>query len=86
MKLNTNISLENIITIITMMCAIAFAYGFIRSDVNLIKEQLETKVDTIQLRGDRELITYKLDMITVDILEIKEDENMKKFYNSGEEE
>jgi hypothetical protein len=65
MKLNTNISVENIITILTMICAVTLAFGFMKYDINALKAQLNTK-------ADKELIEYKLDVMMEDIAEIKE--------------
>ena len=65
MKLNTNISIENIVTILTMVCAVTLAFGFMKYDINALKSQLHKK-------ADKELITYKLDVMMEDIAEIKE--------------
>lgn len=65
MKLNTNISVENIITIIALICSVTLAFGFMRYDIDLIEEKLD-------LKADRELIDYKLDIIIQDIAEIKQ--------------
>tara|TARA_A100001391_G_scaffold194387_1_gene170653 strand:- start:708 stop:926 length:219 start_codon:yes stop_codon:yes gene_type:complete len=65
MKLNTNISVENIITILTMICAVTLAFGFMKYDINALKVQLNAK-------ADKELIEYKLDVMMEDIAEIKE--------------
>ena len=65
MKLNTNISVENIITIIALICSVTLAFGFMQYDIDLIEEKLD-------LKADRELIDYKLDIIIQDIAEIKE--------------
>ena len=78
MKLNTNISVENILTIITLICSIILAFGFMQYDVDLIKKELDLKVDKRQIVADRELITYKLDVIMQDIAEIKETLKEKK--------
>ena len=72
MKLNTNISVENILTIITLICAVVLAFVFMQYDVNLIKKELDLKADKRQIVADRQLITYKLDIIMQDIAEIKE--------------
>jgi len=64
-KLNTNISVENIITIIALICSVTLAFGFMQYDIDLIEEKLD-------LKADRELIDYKLDIIIQDIAEIKE--------------
>jgi|TARA_R100001463_G_scaffold27562_2_gene63817 uncharacterized membrane protein len=72
MKLNTNISIENIITIIALICSVTLAFGFMKYDVDLLKEELELKADKREVIADRELIAYKLDVIMQDIAEIKE--------------
>jgi hypothetical protein len=72
MKLNTNISIENIITIITLICSITLAFGFMQYDIDLLKEELELKADKRELISDRKLITYKLDVMMEDITEIKQ--------------
>jgi|TARA_R100000030_G_scaffold99258_1_gene90138 uncharacterized membrane protein len=72
MKLNTNISLENIVTIIALICSVTLAFGFMKYDVDLLKKELELKADKRQVVADRELIAYKLDVIMQDIAEIKE--------------
>lgn len=71
MKLNTNISVENIITIIALICSVTLAFGFMQYDIDLIEEKLD-------LKADRELIDYKLDIIIQDIAEIKQTLKEKK--------
>ena len=72
MKLNTNISIENIITIVALICSVTLAFGFMKYHVDLLKEELELKADKREVIADRELIAYKLDVIMQDIAEIKE--------------
>ena len=72
MKLNTNISIENVIAILVIVCSMTLAFGFMKADVNSIKKELGLKVDNRELTADRNLITYKLDVITADIAEMKE--------------
>jgi len=72
MKLNTNISIENVITIITLICSMILAFGFIQYDVDMIRKELETKASIRDVSADRELITYKLDVMMQDITEIKQ--------------
>ena len=72
MKLNTNISVENIVTIIALICSVILAFGFMQYDIDLIKKDLDLKADKRQVIADRELIEYKLDVIIKDIAEIKE--------------
>ena len=78
MRLNTNISVENIVTIIALICSIILAFGFMQYDIDLIKKDLDLKVDKRQVVADRELIEYKLDVIIKDIAEIKETLKEKK--------
>jgi hypothetical protein len=70
--LNTNISIENVITIFTMICAVILAFGFMQYDIDALKKELESKADQREVIADRELITYKLDVMMEDIAEIKE--------------
>ncbi len=72
MKLNTNISVENIITVITLICSVILAFGFMQYDLDIIKKELDLKADSRQVVADRELIEYKLDVIIKDIAEIKQ--------------
>ena len=72
MKLNTNISIENVIAILVIVCSMTLAFGFMKADVNSIKKELALKVDNRERTADRNLITYKLDVITADIAEMKE--------------
>ena len=72
MKLNTNISIENVIAILVIVCSMTLAFGFMKADVNSIKKELGLKVDNRELTADRNLITYKLDVITAEIAEMKE--------------
>ena len=71
MKLNTNISLENIVTIIALICSVTLAFGFMQYDIDILKKELE-------LKADNDIITYKLDVIMQDIAEIKETLKEKK--------
>lgn len=72
MKLNTNISIENIITIITLICSVILAFGFMQYDIDAIRKELESKANVREVVADRELIAYKLDVIMQDIAEIKQ--------------
>ena len=72
MKLNTNISIENIVTIIALICSVILAFGFMQYDIDIIKKELDLKADKREVVADRELIEYKLDVIIKDIAEIKE--------------
>ena len=72
MKLNTNISIENIIAIATIICSIILAFGFMQYDIDVIRKELELKADKREVIADRNLITYKLDIIMEDIAEIKQ--------------
>ena len=72
MKLNTNISLENIVTIIALICSVTLAFGFMQYDIDAIRKELESKANVREVVADRELIAYKLDVIMQDIAEIKQ--------------
>jgi len=72
MKLNTNISIENIVTIIALICSVTLAFGFMQYDIDLIKKELDLKANKRQMVADRQLIEYKLDVIIEDIEEIKQ--------------
>ena len=72
MKLNTNISIENIIAIATIICSIILAFGFMQYDIDVMRKELELKADKREVIADRNLITYKLDIIMEDIAEIKQ--------------
>ena len=48
-----------------MICAITLAFGFMQYDIDALKKELE-------LKADKELITYKLDVMMQDITEIKQ--------------
>mgnify|MGYP003135643953 FL=1 len=78
MKLNTNISLENIVTIVALICSVTLAFGFMQYDIDVIKKELGLKADKREIVADRELIEYKLDVIIKDIAEIKETLKEKK--------
>ena len=72
MKLNTNISLENIITVATIVCSIILAFGFMQYDIDVMRKELQLKADKSEMNADRNLITYKLDVMMEDIAEIKQ--------------
>ena len=72
MKLNTNISLENIVTIIALICSVTLAFGFMQYDIDVMKKDLDLKADKREVIADRNLITYKLDVMMEDIAEIKQ--------------
>ena len=72
MKLNTNISIENVITVIVLIASMTLAYGFMKADISSIKKDLELKVDQRAYNADRNLLAYKLDVIMQDISEIKQ--------------
>lgn len=78
MKLNTNISVENIITIMTLICSVVLAFGFMQYDVKAIQKELDLKANKRDLIADRQLIAYKLDVIMQDIEEIKQTLKEKK--------
>ncbi len=72
MKINTNISIENIVTIIALISSMMLAFGFMQYDIDVMKKDLQLKADKAELGADRKLITYKLDVIMEDIEEIKQ--------------
>ena len=72
MKLNTNISLENIVAIATIICSIVLAFGFMQYDIDEMRKTLDLKANKRDLIADRNLIAYKLDVIMEDINEIKQ--------------
>jgi len=78
MKLNTTISIDNMIALGTVICAVILAFGFMKYDIDVIKENLETKVNASELKLSNNLITYKLDVIMQDIEEIKQTLKEKK--------
>ena len=47
MKLNTNISIENIVTIMALICSVTLAFGFMKYDVDLIKKELDLKANKL---------------------------------------
>ena len=65
MKLNTNISLENVMTIIVLIGSMTLAFGFMKSDISHIEKMVE-------LKADKEIIEYKLDVIHTELMNIKE--------------
>ena len=71
-KLNTNVSIENIVTIVVLVGSMTLAFGFMKADVSSIKKQLELKIDKRQYEADENLVNYKLDVIMQDIDEIKQ--------------
>ncbi len=71
-KLNTNISIENVITVMVLVASMTLAFGFMKADVNAIKKEMELKLDQRQYASDRSLLAYKLDVIMEDIAEIKQ--------------
>ena len=72
MKLNTNISIENVIAILVIVCSMTLAFGFMKADISSIKKELELKVDEREFTSDRNLLIYKMDVIMQDIAEIKQ--------------
>jgi len=72
MKLNTNISLENVMTIIVLIASMTLAFGFMKADISAMKKEMELKIDKREYKSDRNLVAYKLDVIMQDISEIKQ--------------
>lgn len=65
MKINTNISLENITVIIALVGSVILAFGSMKADVRLIQTQVDKK-------ADKELIEFKFEVIMGEISVIKE--------------
>lgn len=72
MKLNTNISIENVMTVIVLIGSMTLAFGFMKADISSIKKELSMKVDDRAFQADRNLIAYQLQVMMEDIKEIKE--------------
>ena len=72
MKLNTIISVENVITVIVLVASMTLAFGFMIADVNSIKKELKVKIDHRDYKADRNLLVYKMDVMMQDIKEIKQ--------------
>ena len=72
MKLNTNISVENVITVVVLVASMTLAFGFMKADVNSIKKELKVKIDHRDYKADRNLLVYKMDVMMQDIKEIKQ--------------
>ena len=71
-KLNTNISIENVITVIVLIGSMTLAYGFMKADISTIKKELTMKVDERSFQADRNLIAFQLEVMMEDIKEIKQ--------------
>ena len=72
MKINKTISIDNMISLAVIICGVVLALGFMQYDIDMIKENLELKANKREMDADRNLITYKLDVIMEDIIEIKQ--------------
>ena len=72
MKLNTNISIENIIAIFVIVASMILAFEFMQYDIDAIKKELKLKVDEREFTADRNLLIYKMDVMMQDIAEIKQ--------------
>ena len=53
MKLNTNISVENIIAIATIICSVILAFGFMQYDIDIMRKELELKADKREVTADK---------------------------------
>jgi len=71
MKINKTISIDNMISLAVIICGVVLALGFMQYDIDMIKENLELKANKREIDSDRNLITYKLDIITAEIEEMK---------------
>ena len=65
MKLNTNISIENMVVIGALLATVAISYGSIDTKLKIVQKEVE-------LKANKELIEYKIAVIMKDIAEIKE--------------
>mgnify|MGYP003123256432 CR=1 FL=1 len=65
MKLNTNISIENMVVIGTLLATVAISYGSIDTKLKIVQKEVE-------LKANKELIEYKIAVIMKDIAEIKQ--------------
>ena len=65
MKLNKTISLEHIITIAVLMGSMTMAFGFMKADISNIEK-------LVDLKADKEIIEYKLDVIHKELMNVKE--------------
>ena len=71
MRLNTNISIENLVVIGTLLATVAIAYGSMDTKLKVVQK-------TVDLKANKELIEYKITVIMKDIAEIKETLNQIK--------
>ncbi len=65
MKLNKTISLEHIITIAVLVGSMTMAFGFMKADISNIEK-------LVDLKADKEIIEYKLDIIHKELMNVKE--------------
>ena len=65
MKIDTNISLENICVILALVGSVILDFGSMKADVRIIQDQVDKK-------ADKELIEYKFEVIMGEISEIKQ--------------
>tara|TARA_R110002012_G_scaffold11276_2_gene51005 strand:+ start:683 stop:898 length:216 start_codon:yes stop_codon:yes gene_type:complete len=65
MKLNKTISLEHIITIAVLVGSMTMAFGFMKADISNIEK-------LVDLKADKEIIEYKLDVIHKELMNVKE--------------
>ena len=65
MKLNKTISLEHIITIAVLVGSMTMAFGFMKADISNIEK-------LVDLKADREIIEYKLDIVHKELMNVKE--------------
>lgn len=59
-------------TIIVLIGSMTLAFGFMKADISSIKKELEIKMSRSEYESNKNLLTYKLDVIMEDIAEIKE--------------
>ena len=65
MKLNTNVSIENMIAIAILLFTVAVSYGTMDTKIKIVQK-------TVDLKANKELIEYKITVMMNDIAEIKE--------------
>ena len=65
MKLNTNVSVENMIAIGILLVTVAVSYGALDTKLKVVQK-------TVDLKANKELIEYKITVMMKDIAEIKE--------------
>ena len=65
MKLNTKVSIENMVAIAILLVTVAVSYGAMDTKLKIVQK-------TVDLKANKELIEYKITVMMNDIAEIKE--------------